>query len=82
MVAIAQHETAFGSSRAVRVNKNPGGLMGSNGLQTFATLDEGIYKMAEILNKYYIRQGLTTIPQIGRKYAPLDHSSLNIHWVP
>lgn len=87
LVAIAQHETGYGTSRAVRVQNNPGGIMRNGSLRTFATLEEGIYTMAEILNKYYISQGLTTIPQIGKKYAPIGaendrRTNLNPHWVP
>ena len=86
LVAIARHETGEGNSNAVKTKNNPGGLMGKNGLQSFASLEDGIQAMARNLYKNYISQGLTTIPQIGRKYAPIgasnDPTNLNVHWVP
>lgn len=86
LAAIAIHETGNGTSKAVREKNNPGGIMGSGGLRTFATLDEGIHAMAKLLYDGYISQGLTTIAQIGRKYAPVgannDPNNLNAHWVP
>lgn len=51
----------------------------------FATLAEGIDKMASNLKRNYIDKGLTTIPQIQKKYAPLgannDPTNLNSNWV-
>lgn len=90
LVAIAQHETGYGSSQAVREKNNPGGIMDTaTNMQTirhFATLAEGIDFMARNLYKNYISQGLTTIQQIGQKYAPVgasnDPNNLNRHWIP
>lgn len=88
LVAIAQHETGYGTSNAVRNYNNPGGIMTNGGrtLKRFSTLAEGLQFMAQNLYKNYIRQGLTTIPQIGKKYAPIgasnDPNGLNRHWVP
>lgn len=86
LVAIAQHETGYGTSKAVRELNNPGGIMGPGGLRRFSTLEEGLNFMAKNLYKLYISQGLTTIPQIGKKYAPVgasnDPTNLNRHWVP
>ena len=86
LVAIAQHETGYGRSHAVKAYNNPGGLMSRGSLMRFATLEEGIHAMAKNLYKNYISQGLTTIPQIGKKYAPIgennDPNNINIYWVP
>lgn len=88
LVAIAQHETGYGTSNAVRNYNNPGGIMTNGGrtLRRFSSLEEGLQFMAQNLHKLYISQGLTTIPQIGKKYAPIgasnDPTGLNRHWVP
>lgn len=89
LAAIAMHETGNGTSRAVRENNNPGGLMNPrtnwSTLQRFSTLEGGINAMARNLKNGYIDKGLTTIPQIQQKYAPVgaanDPRGLNGHWV-
>ncbi|OMC79608.1 hypothetical protein BSK62_13085 [Paenibacillus odorifer] len=85
LAAIAIHETGNGTSSAVKNKNNVGGMMGSNGLMTFSSLQEGIDKMASNLKRNYIDKGLTTIEQIQKKYAPLgagnDPTNLNSHWV-
>jgi hypothetical protein len=90
LASIAMHETGNGTSRGVRNNNNPGGLMDPRTRwrtqQRFGSLDQGIDAMARNLRRNYIDRGLTTIPQIGRRYAPIgaanDPNSLNRHWVP
>lgn len=90
LISIAFHETGFGKSRAVREYNNPGGIMDwENAMRTirrFGTLGEGIDFMARNLYKNYISQGLTTIEQIGKKYAPVgadnDPFSQNQYWIP
>lgn len=85
LAAIAQHETGNGSSRAILEKNNVAGMMGRNGLRTYATLQESIEAMASNLRRNYLNQGLTTISQIGAKYAPVgasnDPTGLNNHWV-
>lgn len=88
LAAIAMHETGNGTSRAVRQNNNPGGLMDPrtnwSTLQRFGSLEAGIDAMARNLKRNYIDKGLTTIPQIQQKYAPVgaanDPRGLNGHW--
>ncbi|OMD92981.1 hypothetical protein BSK49_00940 [Paenibacillus odorifer] len=84
LAAIAIHETGNGTSSAVKNKYNVGGMMGSNGLMTFSSLEEGIDKMASNLKRNYIDKGLTTIPQIQKKYAPNgaanDPTGLNSYW--
>ncbi|EAC2922390.1 MULTISPECIES: M23 family metallopeptidase [Listeria] len=86
VIAIAMHETGNGTSVMVRKKNNPGGLMGSGKPFVFDSLDEGIAAMTKNLNKLYISQGLTTVEQIGAKYAPIgaanDPRNLNANWVP
>lgn len=89
LAAIAMHETGNGTSRAVRENNNPGGLMNPrtnwSTLQRFSSLNGGIDAMARNLKRGYIDKGLTTLPQIQQKYAPVgaanDPRGLNGHWV-
>ncbi|MNN97289.1 hypothetical protein D3C81_2164300 [compost metagenome] len=52
---------------------------------SFSSLEEGIDKMASNLKRNYFDQGLTTIEQIQKKYAPNgaanDPTNLNSYWV-
>lgn len=84
--AIAFHETGYGTSNAVVTKNNPGGLMGSNGLMVFSSLDEGIEAMGQTLHNRIIKDGLTTIKDLGSIYAPVgaanDPNNLNANWVP
>jgi hypothetical protein len=84
-MAIAIFETGNGSSSAARNKNNIGGMMGKNGLMSFDSIDSGIEAMIRNLSKNYISQGLTTIDQIARKYAPVgaanDPNGLNKNWV-
>lgn len=86
MAAIALHETTNGTSSAVIKKNNPGGLMGSDGLMTFSTLDEGLEAMGQTLHNRIIQDGLVTIADLGSVYAPIgaenDPTNLNSHWVP
>ncbi|WP_258389613.1 glucosaminidase domain-containing protein [Paenibacillus spongiae] len=86
LAAIAMHETGNGTSSAVKGKNNVGGMMRrKGGLMEFGSLDEGIDAMASNLKRLYIDQGLTTIEQIQRKYAPVgaanDPTGLNKNWV-
>jgi uncharacterized FlgJ-related protein len=84
LAAIAVHETGNGTSSAAKNKNNIGGMMGKNGLMSFSSLEEGIDKMASNLKRNYIDQGLTTIQQIQKKYAPNgaanDPTNLNSYW--
>jgi hypothetical protein len=80
----------------VRVNNNVSGMNWTkdsryrrNGWYVqYDNVDQSIWDMAERLSKYYIAQGLTTIEQIGAKYAPLSdpregmYGMSNAKWVP
>lgn len=85
LVAISQHETGNGKSRAAHEKNNIAGMMGSHGLKTYASVEESIMDMARNLSHNYLETGLTTIPQIGAKYAPVgasnDPNNLNNYWV-
>lgn len=85
LAAISMHETGNGNSRAVQVKHNPAGMMGKDGLKTYASLKDGIYDMARNLRRNYIDEGKTSIADIGAKYAPIgaenDPGNLNSYWV-
>lgn len=88
--SIAMHETAWGTSNAVKNYNNPGGLMdpatGSKRLFKYNTLDEGIEAMGRTLHNRIVRDGLVTIEKLGNVYAPLgadnDPNNLNANWIP
>jgi hypothetical protein len=85
LAAIAQHETGNGTSKAAAIKNNIAGMMGKNGLKSYATIEESIMDMARNLSKNYLGAGLTTISKIAGKYAPVgadnDPTNLNNHWV-
>lgn len=85
LAAIAIHETGNGTSKAAKNKNNIGGMMGKNGLMSFKSIQDGIDKMASNLKRNYIDQGLTSIAQIQKKYAPVgaenDPGNLNNNWV-
>ncbi|MFZ7944686.1 glucosaminidase domain-containing protein [Neobacillus sp. 19] len=85
LAAISIHETGNGSSNAANYKHNVAGMMGKNGLKTYASVEESIFDMARNLRKNYLNEGKTTIAQIGAKYAPIgadnDPNQLNNHWV-
>ncbi|NMD69088.1 glucosaminidase domain-containing protein [Bacillus sp. DNRA2] len=85
LAAIAQHETGNGKSRAANEKNNIAGMMGKNGLKSYATVEDSIMDMARNLSENYLGKGLTTIAKIGAKYAPIgvtnDPTGLNNYWV-
>jgi hypothetical protein len=85
LAAVAIHETGNGTSKAAIEKNNVAGMMGKNGLKSYTSVKESIMDMARNLSKNYLGEGLTTISQIGAKYAPIgaanDPTNLNNHWV-
>lgn len=85
LAAVAMHETGNGKSRAAHEKNNVAGMMGANGLKSYASVEDSIMDMARNLSKNYLNKGLTNISQIGAKYAPVgasnDPTGLNNHWV-
>ncbi|ANU24607.1 glucosaminidase domain-containing protein [Planococcus donghaensis] len=82
--AIAIHETGNGSSSAAKDKNNVAGMMGKNGLRSYASVEDSIFDMARNLRQNYLNQGKDTIAKIGAKYAPVgaanDPTGLNNHW--
>ncbi len=89
-VAIANHETGYGTSNAVKNKNNPGGIMdpksGHKTLKSFSTINEGVKYMVENLGRRIHKDGKNTIESLGAMYAPIgaanDPKGLNKHWVP
>ena len=83
--AIAFHETGWGTSRAVIVFNNPGGLMTAQGLMRFETLEEGLRATARTLHNRIIRDGNNTLEKLRDVYAPIgadnDPTGLNNNWI-
>ena len=84
LAAVAMHETGNGTSKAIKEKNNVGGMMGKNGLRSFDSVPDGIDAMASNLKRLYIDQGLVSIADIQKKYAPVgatnDPTGLNNHW--
>lgn len=82
LVAISGGETSFGKTGNASGIHNAWGW--GPGI-SFPDWETGINTIAQGLGKNYIGQGLTTIPQIGAKWAPVgasnDPRNLNSNWV-
>lgn len=87
MVAIGQQESVLGTAGIVKDHPyNYYGLTASGGgWAEFSSWEEAINNQAQYLREQYLDKGLTTIPQIGSKYAPVgagnDPNNLNSNWV-
>lgn len=81
--AVIDHETGDLTSNAARKKNNFGGIMGSNGLRSYDTPEEGIEAVAKLLSTP--RYKGKSIAQIGAIYAPVgagnDPNNLNSNWV-
>lgn len=84
LASVAMHETGNGTSNAIKSKNNVGGMMGKNGLMSFSSIGSGISAMASNLKRLYIDQGLYTVSDIQKKYAPEgasnDPTGLNSFW--
>ncbi len=81
--AVIAHETGNMESAAARNKNNFGGIMGSNGLRSYETPDEGIEAVAKLLAS--TRYKGKSIAEIGSIYAPIgagnDPNGINRNWV-
>lgn len=69
-LAVASLESGYGTSNSAYTNNNLFGLIGSNGLMKFDSVDECIIYWGKLIRNYYIDNGLYTIYAIGTKYCP------------
>jgi hypothetical protein len=85
VAAISIHETGNGDSKAIHNKNNVGGMMGSNGLKRFSSVNESIQTLSELIKNRYVDKGLDTIQEISEVYAPIgadnDPNGLNHAWV-
>lgn len=87
LIAIGKQESVLGTIGLVKNHPyNYFGYMGNGGKPSdFASWDDAINVQASFIRRL-MDKGLTTIPQIGTKYAPLnvanDPNNLNANWVP
>ncbi|MED3912736.1 phage tail tape measure protein [Peribacillus simplex] len=84
LASVAMHESGNGSSKAVKNKNNAFGIMGSNGLRSFSSLEQNIAYTADMFKRLYTSKGLDSIVEIQKKYAPdgakNDPNGLNSHW--
>ena len=82
LVAIARAESSLGSDPGARARHN---AFGWGPTQTFASWQDNIATVARGLRSGYLDQGLTTLADIQRKYAPVgtanDPANLNSNWL-
>lgn len=85
LAAISQHETGNGKSQAANEKNNVAGMMGAGGLKSYPSVEASIMDMARNISNNYLGKGLSSISDIGAKYAPIgasnDPTGLNNYWV-
>lgn len=88
LVAIGQQESQLGTTGEDGISKfNYYGRMSSEGeLMQFVSWDNAIAEQGPYMNRMYLKDGLTTIVQIGSRYAPVgasnDPNNKNKKWIP
>lgn len=84
--SIMIHESAWGTSTAIKEHNNPSGQMTSSGIIHYNTLDEGIEATGRTLKNLIVARNLHTVEALGSVYCPVgaanDPLGLNKHWVP
>lgn len=82
LVAIARAESALGSDPGARARNN---AFGWGPHMTFASFAENIATVARGLRRGYLDEGLVTLAEIQRRYAPVgagnDPTGLNSNWL-
>lgn len=72
-MAVASHESAYGTSNLARNNNNLFGFKsGNSGWAYFNSKSEAIYRFGATINKGYFASGRTTPASINPKYCPND----------
>lgn len=85
VLSISKQETGHWTSSAFKKLYNIGGIMDSDGLRGYNSLNEGIADTVRILKNYYFNKGLDTLEKIQKKYCPIgaenDPTGLNNYWL-
>lgn len=76
-LAIGSLESGHGTSSAAINKNNLFGLMGSNGLMKFNSVDECIAYWGKLIREKYMDNGRTSIESIQQKYCPSSTSWSN-----
>ena len=86
VISISKHETGKWTSNAFVNKQNFGGIMGTNGLRSYNSYEEGLSSFINLLKNRYFDQGLNTIEKIGAVYCPVgadnDPTGVNVYWIP
>lgn len=82
LVAIARAESSLGSDAGARARNN---AFGWGPTMSFGSWEQNIATVARGLRTGYLDQGLTSLAEIQRKYAPVgtanDPANLNSNWL-
>lgn len=76
-MAIAMHESARGTSKATKIQRNIGGIMSSKGnLKHYSTVDLCIDQMAETLAIHHRESKINTVKELATagKYCSKDEA--------
>jgi beta-N-acetylglucosaminidase len=69
VISITALESGWGDSYNARERNNLGGIKGADGYRAFDSREDSIRDMYDFLDRLYIKQGRTTIAEIGAKYC-------------
>lgn len=69
LIGIANHESGYGKSSVARRCNNIGEMRTGKGYIKYKSVEECIDSIASNLSRNYIKRGLRTLPQIGKKYC-------------
>lgn len=84
IVAISRHETGAWTSYNFKTNNNLGGIMSNGTIKKYASFNDGLDGMINLLLNNYFGKGLDTIEKIGNKYCPVGQNDKgdNKYWIP
>ena len=82
--AVTCQETGYGSSDAFNYKNNSFGMMSSNGVREYSSVQEGIRAGMSNLSRNYLNKGKLDIKSIQETYCPIgaanDPTNVNQHW--
>lgn len=69
LIGIANQESGYGKSAVAKRCNNIGGMRTSKGYIKYDSVEECIDSIASNIQRNYVKKGLKTPPQIGKKYC-------------